>query len=208
MLLDGTDSSSDVVYLKNVQLRAVVGPEAWHRPGRQQPVLVSVKMPTSINEAGDLDDVTNGILSKSITKLFSGKPEFASLRELAERVAHAALIEGNGKDSMHITALLPEALLLADGLGISARFRAAKNKDGSSNLHTEQQTLFVKDLRLNCILGVNPHERIEKQPVIINIEFNRFENTLLTEYATSIKLAAEVSSDPPLPYCCILCRPL
>jgi dihydroneopterin aldolase len=33
------------------------------------------------------------------------------------------------------------------------------------------ETIHITNLRVNCVIGVNPHERIEEQPLIFNISF-------------------------------------
>lgn len=33
------------------------------------------------------------------------------------------------------------------------------------------ETIHITNLRVNCIIGVNPHERIEEQPLIFNLSF-------------------------------------
>lgn len=34
-----------------------------------------------------------------------------------------------------------------------------------------EEKIYITNLRVNCIIGVNPHERVEEQPLIFNLEF-------------------------------------
>jgi dihydroneopterin aldolase len=34
-----------------------------------------------------------------------------------------------------------------------------------------EETIHITNLRVNCIIGVNPHERVEEQPLIFNLSF-------------------------------------
>lgn len=59
---------------------------------------------------------------------------------------------------------IPRALLRAGAAGISM-IRSRTEMD----IKTEEDKVFVKDLKVPCIIGVNPWERLEKQNVVINL---------------------------------------
>lgn len=184
----------DGVWLEDIQVSGVVGPDAWHRSGRPQPIHISVKVPISFDEAAITDDINGSIhygrLAKSIMELFNDQAApFASLEELVEAISKKALLEGVQAGSLELVINLPEALLLADGLGLStyvSKIEPPPGLDNESRLQHAGLKLYVKDLRLNCIIGINPHERREKQPVVVNLEFWKFEKQLLVEYDRTI----------------------
>ena len=185
----------DGVWLEDIQVSGVVGPDAWHRSGRPQPIHISVKVPISYEEAGITDDLNGSIhygrLAKSIMELFNDQAApFASLGELVEAISKKALLEFVQANSLELVINLPEALLLADGLGLSthvSKIEPPPGLDNESRLQSSGLKLYVKDLRLNCIIGINPHERREKQPVVVNLEFWNFERHLLVEYDRTVK---------------------
>ena len=43
--------------------------------------------------------------------------------------------------------------------------------DGKSNLKVWEQEFRVEDIRCACVVGVNPHERVERQSVIVTLGF-------------------------------------
>lgn len=60
----------------------------------------------------------------------------------------------------------PRALLRADAAGITI---TRKRSEDGVVVHGDSDRVFVKNLRLVTIIGVNPWEREEKQEVIINL---------------------------------------
>jgi dihydroneopterin aldolase/2-amino-4-hydroxy-6-hydroxymethyldihydropteridine diphosphokinase/dihydropteroate synthase len=99
-----------------------------------------------------------------------------TLEMLAALVAHDCLEMGLLKVSVVIEK--SHALLHADTAGISIT-RSQEDilflkaclkgeREWTTNPLTED-TIFIKNLALSCIIGINPHERCEKQRVIINI---------------------------------------
>ena len=185
----------DGVWLENIQVSGIVGPDAWHRSGRPQPIHISVKVPVNYDEAGITDDLNGSIhygkLAKSIMQLFDDQAApFASLEELVEAISKKALLEDAQARSLELVIDLPEALLLADGLGLStyvSKIESPPGLDDESRLQDTGLKLYVKNLRLNCIIGINSHERREKQPVVVNLEFWNYDRHLLVEYDRTIK---------------------
>lgn len=72
----------------------------------------------------------------------------------------------------------PRALLRADAAGIAITRR--KEKDGRVIVEGEDR-VFVKNLRLVTIIGVNPWEREEKQNVVINLTMHKQNKRALLE---------------------------
>ena len=194
--------ATDGVWLEDIQVSGVVGPDAWHRSGRPQPIQISVKVPFDFEEAGITDDVNGtvnyGTLAKSILDLFKDQAvSFESIDDLVEAISKKALLEGVKAPSLELMVILPEALILAEGLGLATyviKSFPPPAIDEDTRLQGTGSKLFVKDLRLNCIIGVNPHERLEKQPVVVNLEFWKFDKVLLVEYAETIKKLSMVRS--------------
>lgn len=94
---------------------------------------------------------------------------------------------------VELTVVLPKALLLADGFGLSVVLgRDPSPKAPSIAPSLKEIHAFIRDMRVSCIIGVNPHERLEKQQVVINLKFELFNGELWTDYAKIAKAVADV----------------
>jgi FolB domain-containing protein len=164
-------AETDIIFLRNARFTATVGRDCWHRD-KPQPVLVSVWLYTDTGVAERSDDVKDtinyGTLYKALDEGLSGSWS-STLNNVACHVGDLALRESNSQ-KVRAAVVLPKALLRVEGNdgGIEMRVGVLKDLGGLSSI--ESRTLFVKNLHLYCILGVNPHERGEKQLVIINLE--------------------------------------
>lgn len=189
-----SEPGHDVVFLGVLALKATVGPETWHRLNRSQPVILDIRMRTNIALAGDTDDVLKtihyGNLCKAVTKCVESSGPFSDLKHFAGAVCEAALGPGGGDNEVELTVTLPKALLLAEGVGLSTvQIRGGGDK---AAVLIQSQSLFVRDMKLACIIGVNPHERLEKQHIVINLIFYEFTNDLFTDYARVVKNITDV----------------
>ena len=191
-------SSIDRVFLHGLTLSAAIGPEAWHRHNRPQPVILDVRMPTSIELAANTDNVVHtihyGHLGKAITKLVQSGKNFESIKIFADEICKTALGPGGGKQVVELTVTLPKALLLAQSFGIvTQQVRQLQVEDSSvMQLHTESERLFVQGMKLACIIGVNPHERLEKQHVVVDLSFYDVADSIYKGYAVLVKKVTDV----------------
>lgn len=170
----------DKILVKNLVLKNVAGVEAWQRL-KSQPVVISVALYTDISAAGDTDHVTNtihyGHVTKAITKL-GETCTFQSLEGLAHAVVKLCCVQFGAKRT-EVTVEQPKALLHAAASGVKLT-RAIEDYEGCDKdvVETTGQVsglgvadeIFVRDLRLHTIVGVNPWEREEKQVVVINLK--------------------------------------
>ncbi|KAI8374181.1 Dihydropteroate synthase-like protein [Radiomyces spectabilis] len=169
----------DKILLKNLVLKNVVGVDSWQRL-KSQPVVINVWLYTDVTAAGNSDQVKCSIhyghVTKAITKL-AETGTFNSITALAHAVVHLCCVEF-GAQRTKVRAEQPKALLHAAASGIELS-RSRRDYEGLDKSVIEtlgdvsglghQDVLFVKDLRLHTIIGVNPWEREEKQVVVINL---------------------------------------
>ena len=159
----------DKVILKNMPFDLPVGLDAWRRFHKPQPVLITMEIqPTSTLEpAAAKDDVS---LSLDYGKLY--KRIFESFKELDPEafptaralISHlVGLVHDCGL--LDIEILLPKALPQRNG-GVLYRFQVDKS---GLEINTSSLALTVKQIACDCIIGVNPHERIYKQTVYVDI---------------------------------------
>jgi FolB domain-containing protein len=148
-------------------MQAVVGLDCWQRE-KPQRVLVSVRVRHSLLKAADTDDISYTLDYRKIYNdaiLPLGLERHSSLLDLVEQ-ASKQVFSASGEAAFEITVALPNALLNSDG-GVSIT-QSVSSEDGLAD-----RSMSIKDLRIYCIIGVNPAERLVKQPVIISVEARR-----------------------------------
>jgi dihydroneopterin aldolase len=159
----------NTVFLKDMPFMLPVGGDAWHREGKLQPVNITLRVNhvTSINDAAASDDISKsldyGKLFKTIQRNLDACKNYANVREIAEHVLPSITMPG-------IIALvqiqLPKGALRAEG---GLRYDLEQYSDPESLVQYE--TLHIRGIKCACIIGVNPHERREKQMVIVHLTF-------------------------------------
>jgi dihydroneopterin aldolase len=161
----------DSIILRNLSAQARIGLDCWGRD-RPQPVLITIIMTTDVAQAtfsDEADDLTidYSALGKGILNYINSRNEpFESLYHLVLELAEDVIpSHGNGLKfgELEINAIAPKQLLCTDGLEVQL-FRS-----GNGNEAPTKDVINIKDLQANIILGVNQHERLFKQRVLINI---------------------------------------
>ena len=167
---------SDEIYIQNLRLSAIVGPDAWHRPNKPQPLTLSARLLINTSAAGSSDDiretVSYGEICKVVTALIEREKAFHCIEQLGWKITALAEKQKWGGERFEIEVTLPKGLLRAEG-GIGFRCCVVRDPDDQG---TEPQwddgkeyEWLIKDLNLACVIGVNPHERVEKQAVVVNL---------------------------------------
>ena len=162
----------DIILLRNFHMRAVIGPDAWNRSGKAQPLVLTVKLLADTRVAGNSDEIVHtfsyGQMCKDVTVLSDG--QFRSIDDVTDGLAKVALANGWPGESLQISLTAPKALLRVEGgLGREVTLRK-KRIDWQQTWSLERQVWLVRQLKLACIIGVNPHERLEKQQVTIDLQ--------------------------------------
>lgn len=178
---------ADKVHINGLRFETVVGLDAWHRPGKSQPVELSVHlMPASthgLEQAAQEDSVAYtidyGKLYKQLQTLFSQK--YDTVHQLYQAIR--TILPPTRSWLINIT--LPKGILAA-GKGLQLTWNGSIDGSNASVM----QIMTVSDIDCRCIVGVNPHERLEKQRLQISITIWGLENRL------SPSLLAGVSIDP------------
>ncbi|KAL7275892.1 trifunctional dihydropteroate synthetase [Rhizina undulata] len=168
-----SEDGKDLICVRSLNLKATTGVDSWQRP-KPQPILLSLWLKTSVALAGSTDhlpySIHYGIVCKSVSKLVENNV-FKSLEDLAGEVSRLALGPSLNGEWVKVLVEKPRALLRADAAGISIVRK--KSKDLGVILAEGDDRIFVKDLRLVTIIGVNPWERVEKQNVVINLTLHK-----------------------------------
>lgn len=159
----------DYIFLKNLQLSAVVGKDAWDRDMKPQPVILSLRLQMGIEAAARTDDVSltvnYGQVCKNIISYVEQQQVFKDLLDFVSKIR--VLTMATGCAAVFVRAILPKASLRAEGgLGLES---ASFNDERATNASFADRFL-VNDLKIPCIIGVNTHERYAKQIVVVNLE--------------------------------------
>ena len=157
----------DTIYLRNLELSAIVGPDAWGRVNKTQPVVLSLRLCRDTLRAGISDEINDtfsyGQMCKEVTALIEGK-SFPDLASLSIAVQNAAITWAG--ESLHCQVTLPKGLLRVEG-GLGSEFVMHRHPSNEWSVFSSQWNL--KNIKTACIIGVNAHERLEKQAVNIHL---------------------------------------
>lgn len=180
-ILESGAARKDLVFVRDLSLKALTGVDAWHRP-EPQPVTISIWLRTSVARAGSTDHLTYSLNYAVITRNVSRMVEsskFKSLEHIAERVAQVVLGDSVGGQWAKIQVKKPRALLRAEASEIIiVRQRADKQPTNHLATKTPYEVVAVEGevdlvkihkLRLVTIIGVNTIERLHKQNVILDL---------------------------------------
>ena len=164
----------DTISLRNFHTRAVIGPDAWNRPGKSQPIVLTLKLLVDTTSAGTSDEIEEtfsyGQMCKDVAVLADGR--LRSIDHLIKELSMIALDHKWPGESLQINVVAPKALLRVEG-GLSREVTLRKqwiDNEKQPVWDWKRQVWLIKQLKVACIIGVNPHERLEKQQVTIDLE--------------------------------------
>jgi len=112
--------STDVIFLKNLEVHTIIGVNEWERMVRQ-PVSISFEIDTDITRAAETDDVEQSINYKSISKWiidFVEDSEFLLVERLAEEIA-SGLLEEFEISRIKLTVEKPGAVRHSQSVGVT-----------------------------------------------------------------------------------------
>jgi dihydroneopterin aldolase/2-amino-4-hydroxy-6-hydroxymethyldihydropteridine diphosphokinase/dihydropteroate synthase len=165
----------DTISLRGLSTSAIIGPDAWNRPGKPQPLVLSLYLTIDTTFAASSDNVAHtfsyGQMCKDVDAKIRGK-DFQSIDNLSFEIAELAN-NWPGK-TLKIVALAPKALLRVEG-GFGKEIvlhRREFNMKEFKGLpwNVESHEWFLVGLKVACVIGVNEHERVERQMVSIDLK--------------------------------------
>ncbi|KAL8734275.1 MAG: hypothetical protein Q9181_003242 [Wetmoreana brouardii] len=164
----------DVIYLRNLNISAVIGLDAWGRKDKAQPIVLNIRLKIDTTTSSTSDDINDtfsyGQMSKEITSQLDGK-SFNNLQHLITVLTTFAAF-WPGEDTK-LQALAPKALLRVEGgleISHSIRKKERYQEQGVPQVrHVDTRSWSIKGLKLACIIGVNRHERLQKQSVNVDL---------------------------------------
>jgi len=164
----------DIISLRSLRLDATLSTDAWARPGKPQPLIISLYLTIDTTSTGQSDNIAHtfsyGQLCKDVTAKLA-RQEFLSLDHLTSDLASAA--DKWPGEALKIVATAPKALLRVEGgLGrelILKRREPKPHEPRHRVWHVGSHEWVIKTLKLACVIGVNPNERLEKQSVHVDL---------------------------------------
>lgn len=164
---ESASAIKDTIYVRNLRLAAVFERDAWGRPGKTQPVIICLQLHMDTSHTGNSDDLQHsfsyGQICKDLTSAVDAK-DFVDIDRLTNALCETAR-PWPGQE-IYGQVLLPKAFLRVDG-GLRKHFGLFKKPDGEWGMLEDRWA--VEGIKAACIIGVNAHERLEKQTVNVDL---------------------------------------
>lgn len=163
----------DIIHLRNLRVSAAIGPDAWGRdtPPRTQPIIISLQLYVDTTSAGSSDDIKDTFSYGQMYKDVISKAEgvcFESIDDLAWSLGE--LFDDWPGKMIKMQVLAPKGSLRAEG-GLTKECCWRRSIGNRGTKYTlVSHAWAIRGLKLACIIGVNPHERLERQIVNINLQ--------------------------------------
>jgi len=164
----------DTISLRALHTTATIGPDAWARPSKPQPLILSLALTLDTTSAGTSDNVAHTFSYGQMCKDVVAKVErgdFTSIDHLTSDIA--SLADNWPGETLKITVLAPKALLRVEGgfgREILLRRREIKIQEFKQFVwYVGSHEWFIQGLKVACVIGVNLHERLEKQGVVVDL---------------------------------------
>jgi dihydroneopterin aldolase len=175
----------DKIMVQNLEVTVNAGKDAWGRPKVQRAqITVTVTLNEQFGSAAATDTVDGstihyGTLSKMLqADLQSRMPEWASTLTLAGDIANSVkkVADSTPIYALETSICYPKGSMYGDGAGFIAS-RIMQN----SRLHS--YVLFLRNVRIPCLVGVNSNERQQKQPIVLHIWIDCVHDSRTDDYA-------------------------
>ncbi|TPX49069.1 hypothetical protein SeLEV6574_g01662 [Synchytrium endobioticum] len=177
-------TKTDTIFIKDLEVRNIIGVDSWER-SKRQPLRISLHIYSDIKDAGSHDSLSSSINYGTVCKLvqeYSEKTSYRSVEALAGLIAKLVITECRA-ERIKVRVEKPRALLHAACAGVElvrtkedvdAMDTAARNTGnhysvGSGLDVVGEDRIFVNDLTVSTIIGINAWEREERQRVVMTL---------------------------------------
>jgi dihydroneopterin aldolase/2-amino-4-hydroxy-6-hydroxymethyldihydropteridine diphosphokinase/dihydropteroate synthase/2-amino-4-hydroxy-6-hydroxymethyldihydropteridine diphosphokinase/dihydropteroate synthase len=168
----------DRILIKNLRVKGHLGASHWQLDEGQM-LIFNIIGYLQFQPTDNINDtVSYFTISEHIQQFLEEERKCKTLERLADIVALDCL--ELGLKSVQVQIEKSHALLHADTVGIRIERNqadigylkaiTAMEKNIPQPYPNTEDVIFIKDLQINCIIGVNTFERIEKQRIILNID--------------------------------------
>jgi dihydroneopterin aldolase len=165
--LAASSDVADTITLRNLHVTVKAGTDAWGRE-KPQPALITVTISlakpfdsAAKEDAVDGSTVHYGKLSKRIISDVEHLDHHLSTPALARTIMHSVAQTAGSTDlkAVEIDIFYPKGSLLGDGAG----YTYSVFGDYLS------EVIYLRNVRIPCLIGVNANERERQQPVVVNL---------------------------------------
>lgn len=199
---------TDKITVRNLQATMDAGVDVWGRVKSQRALIsVTLSLAKPFQSAAETDIVDNstvhyGKLSKDIQACiqdFNGKsdvdddglghPKTSNLMSaILNQIRYRTVADESLLASYEVDIFYPKGSMLGDGVGYTIGESLATN-----NFYTQ---LYLRNVRVPCLIGVNANERLQKQPVVINAWIDPVSATRSEDYPKLESAIVEVRPEP------------
>ena len=176
--------AADQIIIKDLTVKGQLGPDAWIMM-KDQYLRFNIigHIPSSFENTDEIrDTVSYSVIANHIQALVEGEKNIHSLQELAAKVALDCL-DGFGLQGITVKIEKLHALLNAGSVGVEITRTAQEipflkvyklgAPSGPSLFATENEDcIFISNMLLYCIIGVNDCERVAKQKLMVNVHLH------------------------------------
>ncbi|KAF1978945.1 hypothetical protein BU23DRAFT_595450 [Bimuria novae-zelandiae CBS 107.79] len=169
---------TDKIIVRNLQATVDAGVDVWGREKKQRALLtVTLSLLTPFDSAADADALDNstvhyGKLSKDIQAHVSTETRYESTFKLAESIKRCVLKTAGATNlkSIEVDVFYPKGSMLGEGAGFAYGRSAPGHLDEEAAGYLQ---MYLRNIRIPCLIGINANERLQKQPVVVNVWVDR-----------------------------------
>jgi dihydroneopterin aldolase len=173
----------DKILVQNLEFTVNAGKDVWGRKKKQRALIsVTVTLEDKFASASSTDTVDNstihyGILSKAIQARFAANDqEWMSTSQLSSSIAESVrtVAGSTGIHAIETNVRYLKGSMFGDGTGqITSKI---EKTDMCSSV------LYLHNVRIPCLIGVNSNERLQKQPVVVNLWIDGVDGSRIDDY--------------------------
>lgn len=177
------------------------GVDVWGRKTKQRVFLtVTISFAQSFDSAAKADALDNstvhyGHLSKNIRKVLEEDETWLSTVQLAEKIENCVFQTARMASvmSLEVDVFYPKGSMLGEGAGYSYLVQSARDVDVEVP-QVVSKVLYLRNVTVPCIIGINTNEKLRKQPVVVNLWIECLPAGRCDEYAQLELLLINVGS--------------
>lgn len=183
----------DKIMVQNLQVVVNAGKDVWGREKRQRALIsVTLSLEKQFASASSTDSVDGstvhyGTLSKAIQARFSDDSmSWSSTAALSAAVSQCIRDVAGSTEirAIETDVCYQKGSMLGEGAG---HITSCLEKMG-----TWSSVLYLRNIRIPCLIGVNANERLQKQPVEVNIWVDGIAGSRVDDYPQLESLLFEV----------------
>ncbi|PVH98852.1 hypothetical protein DM02DRAFT_595407 [Periconia macrospinosa] len=175
---------ADKITVRNLQVVANAGVDVWGRQKKQRALITAtVFLAKPFDTAARADSLDNstihyGILSKDLLQAIADKEsEWMSTSDftshLFSQITTTAIASQTILAAFEVDTFYLKGSMFGDGVGY---------RESTTQFSNGVEELYFRNLRIPCIIGVNPNERLQKQPVVVNLWIEKVKKERIDDY--------------------------